>query len=77
VVVSRVNPHSPAAAAGLQPDDVIVSCDGERLVTIASLAERFKQRIGGGVELGVLRQAGDGGYQQKAVKVHPVEASAP
>ncbi len=75
--MSRVNPHSPAAAAGLQADDVVVSCDGERLVTIAGLAERFKAAIGGRVELGVLRQGSDGGYQQMAVQVHPVEASAP
>jgi C-terminal processing protease CtpA/Prc len=77
LVITRVNPSSPAAAAGLLPDDVVVSCDGERQVTLATLADRFKQSIGGGVELGIVRQSTDGSYQQMKVKVHPVEATSP
>jgi regulator of sigma E protease len=54
-VVNSVAPGSPAAAAGLQPDDVIVAADGTQILTITSLQEYIQSHLGKPVVLTVDR----------------------
>lgn len=58
VVVTRVAPNSPAAAAGIQEDDVIVGCEGgtEQTLGTRALANLFKTHIGQPLALKILRQ---------------------
>ncbi len=56
VLVSRVAPQSPAAAAGVLVGDVITSADGEPLRTMSQLVGRIGHRQEGDeVELGIVR----------------------
>ncbi|MFQ5349915.1 MAG: PDZ domain-containing protein [Thermoanaerobaculia bacterium] len=56
VLVSRIAPDSPAAAAGVAVGDVIISVDGEPLSTTGQLVGRIGHRQKGDeVELGVVR----------------------
>jgi regulator of sigma E protease len=57
VLVSMVAPESPAEAAGLQPDDLIVALNGERFSTFADLPERTQQVLGQEITLTILRDA--------------------
>lgn len=87
IVVTRVTPGSPAAAAGLREDDVIVGVGGKQQAGIAGLADALKAHIGQQVELDIVRQqqvdkhasnGANGGdiYSNMTVKVQPVEAPA-
>jgi S1-C subfamily serine protease len=65
VVVGQVAPGSPAAAAGLQPGDVIVAVEGQALDSESSLAERLSQhQPGDTVTLTIIRNG-----QSQDVKV--------
>ena len=56
VLVSRVEPGSPAANAGLREDDIIVSLDGDATARVETLHRLLTaDRIGRAAELGVLR----------------------
>jgi regulator of sigma E protease len=55
VRVLAVSPGSPAAAAGLQPDDRVVGVAGEPVGTAAVLRETIEAHIGGELELQVER----------------------
>ncbi len=65
VLVSEVVEDTPAAEAGLQADDVLVSWNGTRLESIAQLQRQMKETPAGrSVRFGVFR---DGREQQIAV----------
>jgi regulator of sigma E protease len=52
VAVAAVDPNSPAARAGLEPGDLILSIDGEPLISFRALAARI--RSGGGAEIALV-----------------------
>ncbi len=56
--VERVKPDSPAAKAGLRPDDLVVFVNGEPVVSINSLNELF-QRTRPGMQLQLEVRRGD------------------
>jgi S1-C subfamily serine protease len=65
IVVTRVAPGSPAAAAGLKEDDVIVAAaaagaaPGQLVPTglsVAALADALRDAIGGSLDLVVVRE---------------------
>lgn len=78
LTVTDVVTGGPAAAAGLQPGDVIVSLNGEPPPSGKAVAEKFDKRLGEVVGQStaavtfVVRRAG----QEKAVAVTPVMACA-
>lgn len=75
IVVTRVAPGGPAAAAGLQADDVIIGFGAvDDDVTISRLAEALKAHLGGNLSLRVARRGADGAYTTVGVTVQPVEA---
>ena len=43
IMVTRVRPNSPAAEAGLMPQDVITAVDGERATELSKLKHLFRQ----------------------------------
>jgi len=53
--VDQIEASSPAAAAGLQTGDVVVSVGGQPVATFGEMAERIKPHPGEAVALGVLR----------------------
>jgi len=54
--ILEVDPESPAAKAGLQPNDVILSCDGKKITDYRSLRSLlWQKRPGDTVRLEVLR----------------------
>jgi regulator of sigma E protease len=55
LLVGRVTPGSPAARAGLQPEDVITAVNGKPTLTYPQLAEALKQSAGGPAALAVRR----------------------
>ena len=56
-LISQVVPGSPAAAADLEPGDVILSIDGDTVRTVADLRNKIGlRRIGDEVELETLRR---------------------
>ena len=55
-IVSMIDPHGPAANSDLEPGDVIVSFDGERVEDVEDLQQKVVDtRPGTVVELGVYR----------------------
>ncbi len=57
VFLVELSPDSPAAAAGLQVGDVLLSLDGRALSAVADLVDALQgKKIGETVELGVERQ---------------------
>jgi regulator of sigma E protease len=66
-MVAKVFPDSPAARAGIQPRDLILSADGQPLLSLASLSEFLNTHAAGvPIELGVQR-----GAQTMTVAVTP------
>lgn len=55
VFVSGVSENSPAAAAGIQPDDMIVAFNGESFTTFQDLPTRTQAQLGDEVTLTLLR----------------------
>jgi serine protease Do len=56
-VIGQVVPGSPAATAGLQPEDIITTVDGQPLQGESALAEAInKHKPGDTITLTVLRQ---------------------
>jgi len=56
-VISEIEPGSPAAEAGLQPGDIIITVNGQSIQNSAQLRTRIGLlRIGDSVKLSVLRQ---------------------
>lgn len=56
IAVAGVSPNSPAAAAGLQADDVIVAVDGERVENTDILVSAVRSRAGEEIDLLVERE---------------------
>ena len=64
-VIGQVVPGSPAATAGLQPEDIITSIDGQQLQGESALAEAINaHKPGDSITLAVLRN-----QQQVSVSV--------
>ena len=69
VIVADVNPDGPAAAAGLQVQDIILSADDRRIETLASLsAALYLHRLDQVVKLEILR-----GKERKTLYVPAIE----
>ncbi len=69
VIVVDVNPDGPAAAAGLQVQDIILSADDRRIETLASLsAALYLHRIDQVVKLEILR-----GKDRKTLYIPAIE----
>ncbi len=64
------DPAAPAAAAGIEPGDVIVAVDGERVATFAAAAEIIQASPGRAIDITVQR---DGGEQTLTVTPLAVE----
>lgn len=66
VSVFSIVPGGPAAAAGLQPDDLIVSIAGERIASVPQAVHAYAERIdaamarGGPIDIGYRRGRRDG-----------------
>ncbi|MFP5343681.1 MAG: M50 family metallopeptidase [Candidatus Limnocylindria bacterium] len=77
VRVGAVEPDSPAAGAGIQPGDGVVSIDGEYFGAFgdASLLGVLRARAGQSVELGVVRA--DGTLETIAVTLRPAAELSP
>ncbi len=56
VLITAVQPNSPAALAGIQPGDVIVSVDGEPIRNITGMQQAIAARLGDPVTITVERQ---------------------
>ncbi len=55
-VIETVNPNSPAAKAGIKPNDEIIAIDGERVESFDALAENIRAKnVGDEVEITYLR----------------------
>jgi serine protease Do len=69
VIVVDVNPNGPAAAAGLQIEDIVVSADDRRIETLPSLsAALYLHRLDEVVKLEILR-----GSQRKTLYIPAIE----
>lgn len=69
VIVADVNPEGPAAAAGLQVQDIILSADDRRIETLPSLsAALYLHRIDQVVKLEILR-----GTERKTIFIPAIE----
>jgi regulator of sigma E protease len=54
-MIAKVEPGSPAAKAGLQPNDLIISINGQRLYHILGIADYIRDHPGESLTLGVER----------------------
>jgi len=69
VIVSDVSPDGPAAAAGLQIQDIILTADDRRIETLSSLsAALYLHRLDQPVKLEILR-----GQEKKALYIPAIE----
>ncbi|XP_020109005.1 putative protease Do-like 14 [Ananas comosus] len=55
VIVEKVEQGSPADIAGINPNDVIVQCDGKKVKNFLGLFKKFYKKVGQAVELEVIR----------------------
>ena len=53
VVVARVPEDGPSDLAGIEPGDVILSVDGEKVATLDDLIRKLRQELNAGQEVGV------------------------
>jgi C-terminal processing protease CtpA/Prc len=78
VVVVDVAPGSPAALAGIRPGDAISSIAGEKIDSLAEIAEAIGgQQEGAVVEFGVVRADKLGAVQVKMVPCEMKTAAEP
>ena len=69
IEVVEVVDGSPAARAGLRPEDLIVTVDGTRIESVSDLQRLLiAELIGRGVELGIVRNG-----EQRTLELRPVE----
>jgi regulator of sigma E protease len=71
VLVSRVNPDSPAARAGIEPGDLILGVDGEPVGSFASFAEIVRTSKGRTLEIEVASHG-----ETRVLRIAPELASA-
>lgn len=71
-IIAEVAPNSPAAVAGLKPNDEIVSLEGKRLFHFAAIAEYIEQSPGEPLDIEVKR-----GNQTFAASVTPEKPITP
>nr|CAD1831693.1 unnamed protein product [Ananas comosus var. bracteatus] len=55
VIVEKVEQGSPADIAGINPNDVIVQCDGKKVKNFLGLFKKIYKKVGQAVELEVIR----------------------
>lgn len=70
-VVLRVVAGSPAALAGMRPNDIIIERDGKLVSTIGELRAMPRPKVGDWVELKVLRGTQELVFKMQAVKIEP------
>ncbi len=58
-MVGAVQPHSPAADAGLQPQDQLLKADGQPILHRLQLSEYIKTRNGQAIQLTLLRKGAE------------------
>jgi S1-C subfamily serine protease len=77
--IIEVTPNSPAAQAGLQPNDTITAIDGQPLEAGKSLSELIQQHAPGDTITMTVESAGDEAARQVTVTLgeHPQRAGAP
>jgi regulator of sigma E protease len=71
VQVSSLEPSMPAARAGLQPKDKIISIDGLQLHSVTALLSYLQDRAGKPASLLVQRAAADGTTQTLPIQITP------
>jgi regulator of sigma E protease len=76
VTVQLVEPSMPAAAAGIQSGDQIVSIDGRSLHSVAAIAKYLQEQDGHPTELVVRRGANTSHPQTLYLKLQPVVADS-
>jgi regulator of sigma E protease len=64
--IERVNPGEPAEKAGLQPRDIVVAVNGERVIIGRQLSEAISRNAGHPIELTILRNG-----EERRVSVTP------
>jgi regulator of sigma E protease len=72
VTIDYVTPGSPAAAAGLQPDDVVLAADGQTIASADELVEYIEAHAGETIVLAVER---DGATFEQPVQVRAERTS--
>jgi dienelactone hydrolase len=75
VIVERVLPDSPAALAGLQPEDILISLDGKGIVSPSQFIEALAARRSGETLTIVLVHDGKQTTKKAALKPLPPETS--
>jgi len=76
VVIEEVVPGSPAEAAGLQKDDVVLAVDDQKVETTEDLISRVGKRVGNIVDLRIERQ-GQALQMQLVPRSEPPEGEGP
>jgi regulator of sigma E protease len=77
VQVDSLEPNMPAARAGLQPHDKILSIDGLRLHSVPALLSYLQDQAGKPANLLIQRTAADGATQTIPIRVTPELAETP
>ncbi|HEY5791745.1 MAG TPA: RIP metalloprotease RseP, partial [Chthoniobacterales bacterium] len=74
-MIAKVIPGSPAAAAELRPQDLILAINGQKLLSLPGLAEYLNQYSGGPVTLTVSRDGQT--FEQPVTPQIPVDGDKP
>ena len=72
LVVQQVQPDSPAARAGLEPHDILLSVGGHPVADVKALRERVQESGGKPISLSVVRKA-----KPLTLEVTPMSRKAP